>query len=105
MTGTGKLKRRGVSPKKQVADRPSAAIGDPALPRVVTDVVQHMAPLAQASQIAEPVVGRVAIQVSRSKYDPGHPLLAQLDQIRPPGGAPTPATPSLTGFVKPPSIR
>src|SRR5271156_3869637 len=68
-------------------------------------VMQHMAALAQAAQVAEPVVGGIAVEVRGSQHDPGGAQLDRLHQVGPAGRTAAPVTPSARCLVEPAPIR
>ena len=93
------LHRRSTAPVRsgeQVARPAAQPVGDPALGEVLWPVVQHVAALAQAPQVARAVVGRVVAEMSGSQHHPGHTLPGGLGgtrrRTRPPapGAAPLP---------------
>jgi hypothetical protein len=58
-------------------------VGDPSLRQVVRAIVDHMAALAQALQIAQPVVARVVIEVDGGQPHACVPNLCYFDEIGP----------------------
>jgi hypothetical protein len=66
--------------------------------------MHHVATLAEAPEVAETVIGRVVVEVSRGKDNPGHADLDGIDQVRPAGQATTPVTPRVRGWIKPPPV-
>ena len=67
-------------------------------------VVQHVAALAQAAEVAQPVVGRVAVKVRGGEHDAGGTQAGSLDQIRPATGLAPAITPSVRRLVEPTSV-
>jgi hypothetical protein len=63
------LDRPDVRSEKQVAHCTTQQIGDPPLRQVMRTIVDQMAALAQTAQVAQPVVGRIMIEVRGSQYD------------------------------------
>jgi hypothetical protein len=55
--------RTQVGAEEEIAQGIASPVGDPTLPQVVGAVVQQVAALAQAAQIAQPVVARIMIEV------------------------------------------
>src|SRR5215471_18321656 len=54
-----------VRPEKQIPERIAQTVGDLALHQVVAAVVDYVTALAEAAQVAHPVVARVAVQMRR----------------------------------------
>src|SRR5690348_2705739 len=71
---------------------------------MVPPVVNHVTALAEALEIAPPVIARVVIEVRRRQYDPGSSHLRGLLEIRPPRRPTAPIAPSMTGGIKPAPI-
>ena len=66
-----------------MAERAPKHIADPPLHQVVRAIVDHVAALAQALEIALSVVARVVIEVCRGQNHTGVPGLRRFDEIRP----------------------
>jgi hypothetical protein len=64
----GKLSRRrdSLAAEKQIAEGSAQQIGDPPLDQVVRAVVDQMAALAQAFEVAQSVVSRAGLELSQS---------------------------------------
>jgi hypothetical protein len=62
------MSRRGdsLAAEKQIAEGSAQRIGDPPLDRVVRAVVDQMAALAQAFEVAQSVVSRAGLELSQS---------------------------------------
>ena len=69
--------------KEKVAHRVPQPVNDPTLCRVMRLIVQHVAPLAEHTKIAQAVIGRVAVQMRRSKFDARGAQPRHLHQVRP----------------------
>ena len=67
--------------------------------------MDHVAALAEASEIAEPVVRRIVIKVGRGKDDPGRPHANHLLEVRPAGASTPPVPPGLPIWIEPSSVR
>ena len=76
-----------VGPQEQIADGAAEEVGDPPLLEVVRPVVDEVTALAEAAQVAQPVVARIVIEVGGGKDDPCRPLSRQLLQVRPAAGS------------------
>jgi hypothetical protein len=72
---------------------------------MVRPIVDQMAPLAQALEIAQPVIARVMIEVRRRQDDAGSPHLRRLLEVGPPGWPATAIAPSASRGIEPTSIR
>ena len=68
-------------------------------------VMDQVAALTEASQVAEPIVGRIMIKVCGRKDDTRCPYSNDLFQVRPASTAPPPVTPGLPFWIVPASIR
>jgi len=94
-----------IRPEEKVADRETPPVGDPTLCQVMRPIVQHVAALAERTEVPQPVVGRVTVQVRGREHDARLPIPGRLDEIRPPGCSPTAIAPRGCPFVEPPPIR
>src|SRR5262245_8629440 len=72
---------------------------------MVWPVVNHVAALAEAFEIAPLVIARVVIQVRRRQYNPGSSHLRRDIEIRPPRRLAPAIPPSTTGRIEPTTIR
>lgn len=94
-----------IRPEEKVADRETPPVGDPTLCQVMRPIVQHVAALAERTEVPQPVVGRVAVQVRGREHDARLPIPGRLDEIRPPGCSPTAIAPRGCPLVEPASVR
>lgn len=94
-----------VKAEEQVAERVTAAIGNPSLRQMVGPVVQHVASLAEAAQVCQPVVGRVAVQVGGSEHDAGGAQPCCLQKVWPTGGTAAAVAPGRGFLVEPATVR
>ena len=60
-----------VGTEEQIAEGAAQQVGDPPLCQVVRPVVDHVASLAKAFQVARPIVGRVMVEVRCGEHDTG----------------------------------
>ena len=81
---------RPIWPGEQVAQRQAQPVGDPSLGKVVWPVVQHVAALAKALEVARVIVRRVMVKMRGRQHDPGRPLCKQIGRAGA-GTAPSPA--------------
>src|SRR5262249_18588576 len=68
---------------------------------MVRPVVDHVAALAQAFEIAPPVIARIVIKVRSRQYNPGSPHLYCLFEIGPSSRPTAAITPRMTARIKP----
>jgi hypothetical protein len=68
-------------------------------------IVQHVAALAQAAKVAQPVVRRVAVEVRGGEHDAGETQARSLDQIRPAAGLALAIAPGARRLVEPATVR
>jgi hypothetical protein len=66
--------------------------------------MEDVAALAQAAKVAQPVIGRVAVQMGRGKDDPGDTDFDCLDQVGPAAGLTPAIAPGRSLRIKPPSV-
>src|SRR6185312_15444857 len=90
--------------EKDVAQCIAQPVGDPALRQMVIAVVDHVAALAEAAQIAQPVVLRVVVEMRGGQDYPRRAHLDRLDERRPAGGPAPAVDPGLTRRIEPSSI-
>ena len=94
-----------VRPEEQIAERAAQQISEPPLRQMVRAIVDHVAALAQALQIAPPVVTRVVVEVGCSKNNAGVPDLSGFDEIGP-ARWPSPAiAPGVLHGIEPAPVR
>src|SRR6516162_1642520 len=72
---------------------------------MVRAIVDQMAPLAQALEIAQPVIARIMIEVCRRQDDAGSPHLRRLLEIGPTRRPPVAISPGVSRGIEPTSIR
>src|SRR5512132_3087747 len=68
-------------------------------------VVDHVASLTKTTQVAQPVVGRIMIEVRSGKHDPGRSQAHHLFQVGPTSNAPTSVAPCLPCLIVPSPVR
>ena len=91
--------------EEQVTDGVAASVGDPPLGEVMRPVVDHVAALAEAFQVAQPVVGRVVVKVRRGKHDAGGADRDQRHQVGRGSRAASVVPPSLPPGVEPAPVQ
>ena len=94
-----------VRPEKQIAEGAAQQISEPSLRQMVRAIVDHVAALAQALQIAPPVVTRVVVKVGRSQNDAGVPDLSGFDEIGPARRPPPAIAPGVLHGIEPAPVR
>ena len=67
-------------------------------------VMQHVATLAEAPQVGEPVVGRVVVKMRGGEHDAGQADLRGVDQVGPACRTPTPVAPCPRCLVEPATV-
>ena len=72
---------------------------------MVRPVVQHVAPLAEAAEVAGRVVGRIVVEVRGAQRDLGEAGRAQLGRLRQPRAPAAPVTPAQQRVVEPTAVR
>ena len=72
---------------------------------MVRPIVQHVAALTEGSQIFQPIVGGIAVQVRRCENDARHPELSCLHKVGPTGKTSTAIPPGRCLFVEPAPVR
>jgi hypothetical protein len=68
-------------------------------------VVDQVASLTKAAQVAQPIVGRIMIKMRGGKHDMRCPHLGYLLQVGPTSNAPAAVAPRLPYLIVPPPIR
>jgi hypothetical protein len=91
--------------EEEITERQTPPVGDPSLHQMVRPIVQHVAALTEGSQIFQPVVGGVAVQVRRCENDARHPELSCLHEVGPTGKTPTAIPPGRRLVVEPAPVR
>ena len=71
---------------------------------MVRPIMDHMAALAQAPEIAQPVVARIVIEMRRGQDHPGVPDLHGFHEIGPSGGPAAAIAPGVLSGVEPPPV-
>jgi len=71
---------------------------------VVRAIVDHVTALAQALQIAPPVIARVVIEMRCSQDHAGAPDLRDFDKVGPAGGPAATIAPGTMGRIEPATI-
>ena len=66
--------------------------------------MDHVTALAQAFEIALPVVAGIVIKMGSSQDHPGLTRLCRLHEVGPAGGAAAAIAPTMTGSIKPATI-
>lgn len=94
-----------VAPEKEIAERPAPAECHPALGSMMLAVVQQMASLAKRVEIAQPVIGRVMVEVRCGEDDARAAATGGLEQIRPAGRAVASVTPPACASIEPAAVR
>lgn len=94
-----------IQPQKQIADRPTLPVCQPALRPMVRPVMLQVAPLANAPQVGQPVVGRVVIHMGRGQDDASGADLDGFHQVGPPNRSAALVAPCRCGAVEPASVR
>lgn len=72
---------------------------------MVRAVVQHVATLAEAPQIGEPVVSRIAVEMRGGEHDAREAKPGCFDQVRPTCQATSTVPPGRGFLIKPATIR
>jgi hypothetical protein len=72
---------------------------------MVRSVVAQVAALTEATQVAQPVVGRIVVQVCGGEHHARRTQPRHLLEVGPAGGAAAPVAPCLPRRIKPPPVR
>jgi hypothetical protein len=96
---------RSIAAQEQISGGIATPVGHPALSAMIRPVVQNVATLAKALEIAQPVVGRIVIQMRGSQHDACAASRDQRQQIRPACLSPAAVAPRLLDGIEPPPIR
>ena len=67
-------------------------------------IVEHMAALTEAAQPAQPVIGRIVIQMRGGEHDARRPQPRHLLQVGPAGNTATSVAPRLPVRIVPPPV-
>ena len=81
------------------------AVGDPSLQQVPGPIVRQVAALAKAPQVAQPVVGRVMVEMRRGQDDAGRVLPDHVFEVRPASRATAPVAPRAKPGIEPAPVR
>ena len=68
-------------------------------------IVEHVAALTEAAQVAQAVVGRIMIQVRGGEHDARRPQPHDLFQVGPAGDTAAPVAPRLSCRIVSPPVR
>jgi hypothetical protein len=68
-------------------------------------IVDQVTALTKAAQVAQPIIGRIVIQVRSGKHDMRCPDPSDLFQIRPTSNAPASVAPRLPCLIVPSPVR
>ena len=104
LTGRARHRSRRIRAKKQIAEGAAQQIVDAAARQMVRPVVDHMAALAEALQVAEPVVAGIMIEMDGGQRDARVPYARRLDDIRPGRSPATVVAPGVPVSIKPASV-
>jgi hypothetical protein len=94
-----------VGSEENIAQHITKPAGDPTLRQVIAAVLDHVAALAKAPQIAEPVVRRVIVEMGGGEDHARRAYLDGLHERRLKGRPTTAVPPCPTQWVKPSSVR
>src|SRR5512144_2301561 len=94
-----------VRTKEQVTQRAAQQIGDSPPRQMMRAVVDQVTALTKTAQVAQPVVGRIMIEVRRGQHHMRCPHLRDLFQVRPAGDAAAAVAPGVLRRIEPPPIR
>ena len=93
-----------VGPEEQIAKSTAQQIGDAAPGKMMRSVVNEMAALAQASQVLQPIVAGIMVEMGSGQNDAGLAHASGFIDIGPADWMAAMIAPGLTVFVVPPSI-
>jgi hypothetical protein len=91
--------------EKQVAQCTAEQISDPPPRQMIRTVVDQVAALTKTAQVAQPIVGRIMIEVRSGKHNMRCPHLSDLLQVRPTSDASAPVAPRLPYLIVPSPVR
>jgi hypothetical protein len=80
-------------------------VGNPALSKMIRPVMDHVAALAKALQIAQPIVGGIMIQVRSGQHNARGASGNQRQQVRPPRPPSMAIAPGPLDGIEPSPIR
>jgi hypothetical protein len=93
-----------VRPEEQIAEGATQEIGDPPLRQMMRPIVDHVATLAQALEIAQAVIARVMIEMRCGQDDAGLPYLCRFHEIGPASRPAAAVAPGVTCGVEPATV-
>jgi hypothetical protein len=91
--------------EEQVAQCTAEQISDPPPRQMIRTVVDQVAALTKTAQVAQPIVGRIMIEVRSGKHNMRCPHLSDLLQVRPTSDASAPVAPRLPCLIVPSPVR
>jgi hypothetical protein len=94
-----------VEAQEQVRGGVATPVGNPALSAMIRRVVKHVAALAEALEITQPVVGGIMIEVRGGQYDPRGAPRNHRQQVRPARPPAMAIAPGLLDGIEPSSVR
>ena len=94
----------GIGPKEQIAEGAAQEISDPPLCQMMRTVVDHVAALAQALKVAQPVVARVMVEIGHRQHDAGVSNLGGFDEIGPARHPSAAIAPGVLRGIEPASV-
>jgi hypothetical protein len=103
-TGARQSLSGGVRAEEEVAEGAPQQIGDPSPCQMVRPIVDQVAALAQAFQIARPIVGRIVIEMRGGEYDASLSYPRCLDDVEPRRWPPASIAPNVLVSVGPAPI-
>src|SRR5258706_5126882 len=95
----------GVGAKEQIAERPAQQVGDTPPCQVVWAVMDQMAALAEALEVAQPIISRIVVKMGGGQHDTGLSYPYCLRDIRPVGRSAAVIAPGVLRGIEPATIR
>jgi hypothetical protein len=71
--------------QKQITERTTQQVGDAPPRQMMRAVVDQVASLTEAAEIARSIIAGVVVEVSRGKHNPSLPNASCFDNVGPPG--------------------
>jgi len=68
-------------------------------------IMHHVAALAECTEVVQPIVGRVAVEMRCCEHDTGHPEPSRLHKVGPPSYPAAAITPGRRLLVEPTPVR
>src|SRR5436190_3855433 len=93
-----------IGTKEQIAKRPTQQVRNSPLCQMIRTIVDDVATLTEALEIAPSVIAGVVIEVRRREYYAGLSYLPRFHEIRPPRPPAAAIAPSITGGIEPAPI-